>query len=150
VTSPYVVLELKPAPLAAVLSVASLVVGLGMVLTVLGSDVPLLFVLLFVVAVIGISGFNLATALSHARAHADGSLEVRNRLRTRCLVRAEIDRVLLDSVGGFGSNRRIGLLLADGTTLPLVATETPPFPGLRRRLEDQAAELRSWVGTTAS
>ncbi len=146
VTAPDVELELKPAPLAAVLSVASLVVGLAMVIAVVRSGAPVPFVLLFVVAVTGICGYNLATALSSATARVDGFLEVRNRTRRRRLHRSEIDRVVLDSVGGFGSNRRIELLLPDGTTLPLVATETPPFPALRRRLEDQADELRSWVG----
>ena len=147
VTSPHVVLELKPAPLAAVLSVASVLVGLGIVLAVVRSEAPLPFVLLFAAAVVATCGVNLATALSYARASVDGSLEVRNRFRTHRLHRSQIDRVLLDTVGGFGSNRRIELLLLDGTTLPLVATETPQFPAVRRRLEDHADELRSWVGS---
>ena len=147
VTSPHVALELKPATLATALSLASVVVGLGLVLAAVRTQPPLLFVLFFVAMVVGITGFNLATALSSARAHADGVLEIRNRFRTRRLHRSEIDRVLLGSVGGFGSNRRIELLLLDGTTLPLVATEAPPFPGTRRRLEDDLARLRSWVDT---
>ncbi|RBY83991.1 hypothetical protein [Blastococcus sp. TF02A-26] len=144
-SSPDVVLELKPPPLATVLSLASVVVGAGLVLAVVRTRPPLLFALLFVAAVVGITGFNLGTALCSARARADGVLEVRNRFRTRRLHRSEIDRVLLGSVGGFGSNRRIELLLLDGTTLPLVGTEAPPFPGTRGRLEDQADQLRSWV-----
>jgi hypothetical protein len=149
VTSPRDGVELRPAPQAAVLSAASLVVGLGMALAVLRSDAPLLFVLLFLAAVAGICGYNLATALSSALARPDGSLEIRNRFRTRRLDRSEIDRVLIGSVGGFGTNRRIELLLVDGTTVPLVATETPPFPGPRRRLDEQAAELGHWVGPAA-
>jgi hypothetical protein len=149
VTSPHDGVELRPAPVAVVLSGASVVVGLVMVLAVVRSDAPLPFSLLFVAAVAGICGYNLATALSSAVARADGSLEVRNRFRTRHLHRSEVDEVLVDSVGGFGTNRRIELLLADGTTLPLVATETPPFPGPRRRLDDQAGELRYWVGPPA-
>ena len=45
--------------------------------------------------------------------------------------------------------RRLELLLRDGTTLHLVATETPPLPGLRRRLEEQATELRAWLRSAA-
>lgn len=149
-SSPHVVLELKPAPLAALPAVASALVGGFIVLTVVSSDAPLLFVLFFVAVVVGVCAVNLGAAVSSARASVDGVLEVRNRFRTRRLHRSEIDRVLLDSVGGFGSNRRIALLLLDGTTLPLVATETPPFPGPRRRLEGEAAELRAWAGTPAS
>ena len=149
VTSPDVVLELKPPRLVSVFYGLSLVVALVILVRVLTFGAPLAFTVLFVAFVVGIAGYNTGAVLSYARARWDGSLEVRNRYRTRRLDRSEIDRVLLDSVGGFGSNRRIELLLTDGQTLPLVATEIPPFPGLRRHLEEQAAELRRWAGTPA-
>ncbi len=97
---------------------------------------------------VGITGYNTATVFSRVRAHADGSLEVRNRLTTRRLQRADIDRVMVRRQAGFGSVRRVELLLKDGATVHLVATETLPFPG-QRRLEQQAAELRQWLGDTS-
>ncbi|MGY1739971.1 MULTISPECIES: hypothetical protein [unclassified Blastococcus] len=147
--SPDVVLELRPPALASFLYAASLVVGVVVVVVFLGTDAPPWFAVAFLAVAVGITAVNTAAALSRARARTDGTLEVRNRFTTRRVDRSEIDRVLLDSVGGFGSNRRVELLLTDGSTLPLVATETPPLPGARRRLEDQAARLQDWVGTAA-
>lgn len=148
VTSPDVVLELRPSPVDSALYGASLVVAVGLVVFVLAMDGSPLSTAVFTAFAVGICGYNAATALSRARAHADGSLEVRNRLSTRRLQRSDVDRVVVGSQGGFGSPRRIELLLQDGTTLPLVATEAPPLPGQRRRLEQQAAELRSWLDGT--
>jgi hypothetical protein len=85
--------------------------------------------------------------LSRVRAYADGSLEVRNRMSTRQPHRSDIDRVILGRQGGAGSLRRLELLLDDGATLHVVATETLPLPG-QRRLEQQAAELRHWLSGT--
>jgi len=73
----------------------------------------------------------------------------RNRLTTRRLQRSDVDRVMVSREGGFGSARRVDLLLQDGTTLQLVATQTPPLSG-QRRVEQQAAELRQWLGGTPS
>jgi len=146
VTSPDVVLDLRPPRLAMAFYAASLVVAAGMVVVFVrefaGGD-PFTFV--FPVFLAGIVGFNTATVLSRVRAFADGSLEVRNRFATRRLHRADVDRVILGRQGGFGSLRRLELLLADGQAVQLIATETPPLPGLKQRLEAQAAELRSWV-----
>lgn len=142
---PDVELELGPAPLAAVLSVASLVVGLAMVLTVVRSGAPVALVLLFVVAVTG-SAATTSPRHSSALARGNGLPEVRDRARWRRLHRSETDRVLLGSVGGSRSDRWIALPLLDGTAPPLLATETPPFPALRRRPEDPADDLRPWVG----
>ena len=90
-----------------------------------------------------------ATLLSRARAYADGTLEVRNRFRTRTLQRNDIDRVMLGQQGGLGSARRLELLLTDGDVLPLVGTERAPLPGARQRLEQQGEQLRAWVAGTA-
>lgn len=144
VTPSDVVLELRQAPLSQALYGASLVVAVVVAVVVLTGDFPAHFTILFIAFMVGITGYNTATALSRARAHADGSLEVRNRLTTRRLRRSDIDRVMLGRQGGPGSLRRLELLLRDGTTLHLVATEVPPLPGLKRRLEEQAAELRAW------
>lgn len=119
-TSPDVVLELRPPLLAAVHYCVSLVVAVGIVVFVLTTGGPPLSSAVFVAFTVGITTYNTATAVSRARAHADGSLEVRNRL-----------------------------LLTDGTTLPLVATETPPLPRQRRRLEEQAVDLRRRLGDDA-
>ncbi|CCG04513.1 PH domain-containing protein [Blastococcus saxobsidens] len=146
-TSPNVVLELRPPRLSTALYGASLVVGVALVVFVLTTGGPPLITAVFVAFAVGITGYNTATALSRVRAHADGSLEVRNRLKTRRLQRSDIDRVMVGRQAGFGSLRRVQLLLEDGTTLHLVATETLPCPG-KRRLEQQAAELRQWLGGT--
>ncbi|MGY2064357.1 hypothetical protein [Blastococcus sp. SYSU DS0619] len=148
-TSPDVVLELRQAPLSQALYGASLVVGVVLLVVILTSGFPPLVTIFFIAFAGGITGYNTATALSRVRAHADGSLEVRNRLTTRHLQRSGIDRVMLGRQGGPGSLRRLELLLGDGTTLHLVATEAPPLPGLRRRLEQQAAELRAWLDGAA-
>jgi len=107
VTSPDVVLELRPPPLASALYSVSLVVAVVLVVVVLTIDGSPLFTAVFVAFVVGITAYNTAAALSRARAHADG------------------------------------------TTLPLVATETPPLPGQRRRLEGQAVELRRRLSDNA-
>lgn len=144
VDSSNVVLELRPPPVASILYCVSLVVVVVLVVVVLTTDDSPLFTAIFVTFAVGITAYNTATVLSRARAHADGSLEVRNRLSTRRLQRLDVDRVMVGRQGGFGSLRRVELLLTDGRTLPLVATETPPLPGQRRRLEEQAGELRRW------
>ncbi|WNV75914.1 hypothetical protein [Geodermatophilus sp. DSM 44513] len=144
-TSPDVVLELRPPALVSVLYYASLAVLPVMVVIALSTEGPPLFTVVFVVFALGIGAYNTATHLSRARAYADGSLVVRNRLSTRRLDRADIDRVVLGRQGGFGSLAQVELLLTDGSTLPLVGTETLPLPGPRRRLEEQVAELRRWV-----
>lgn len=149
VTPPEVVLELRQAPLSQALYGTSVVVAVVLVVVVLAGGFPPLLTIVFLAFVVGITGYNTATALSRARAHADGSLEVRNRLTTRRLQRADIDRVVLGRQGGPGSLRRLELLLRDGATLNLVATEVPPLPGLRRRLEEQAAGLRAWLDGAA-
>jgi multisubunit Na+/H+ antiporter MnhG subunit len=149
VTSPDVVLELRPPPLATALYCVSLVVAVVLVVVLLTTDGSPLFTAVFLAFVVGITACNTAAALSRARAHADGSLEVRNRLSTRRLARSDVDRVMLGRQGGFGSSRRLELLLTEGTTLPLAATETPPLPGQRRRLEEQAVELRRWLSDDA-
>ena len=145
-TSPNVVLELRPPLLASALYGVSLVVAVVFVVVVLTMDGSPLSTAVFLAFAVGITGYNTAAALSRARAYADGSLEVRNRLSTRRLQRSDVDRVMLGREGGFGSLRRLELLLTDGTTLSLAATETPPLPGQRRRLEEQAVELRRWLG----
>jgi hypothetical protein len=150
VTSPDVVLELRPPVLTQVSYAASLVVA-GVMIVVFVREIAddSAFSFVFPVFLAGILAVNTATVLSRARAHADGSLVVRNRFSTRRLHRSDVDRVILGRQGGLGSPRRLELLLTDGAALQLVATETPPLPGLRRRLEGQAEQLRAWVsGTT--
>jgi hypothetical protein len=150
VTSPDVVVELRPPLLSLVLYAASLVFMAVMVVVFVRDFSGDAFSAIFLVFVAGILGFNTATVFSRARAHADGSLVVRNRFATRRLQRSDVDRVIVGRQGGFGSPRRLELLLTDGATLPLVATEVPPLPGLRQRLDDQAGQLRAWAtGTQA-
>lgn len=149
-TPPTVVFELRPPRLSIALYGASLVVaGALVVFTLTTGGFSPLFTAVFVAFAVGITGYNTATALSRVRGHADGSLEVRNRLTSRRLQRSDIDRVMVGRQAGFGSVRRVELLLKDGATLHLVATETVPFPG-QRRLEQQAAELRQWLEGTTS
>ena len=146
-TSPDVVFELRPPRLATALYGASLLVAVALVVFALTTGGPPLFTAVFVAFAVGITGYNTATVLSRVRGHADGSLEIRNLLTSRRLQRSDIDRVMVGRQGGFGSVRRVELLLRDGTTLHLVATETLPLSG-RQRLEQQAAELRQWLGGT--
>ncbi|WP_143087064.1 hypothetical protein [Geodermatophilus ruber] len=148
-TSPNAVFELRPPRLSTALYAASLVVAVALVLFALTTGGSPLFTVVFVAFAVGITGYNTATVFSRVRGHADGSLEVRNRLTTRRLQRADIDRVMVGRQAGFGSVRRVELLLKDGATLHLVATETLPFPG-QRQLEQQAAELRQWLGDTST
>lgn len=146
VTTTDVVIELRPPRVAQVLFAASLVVAAAMVVLFvrdIAGEGPL--TVLFPVVLIGIVAFNAATALSWARGDAAGCLTVRNRFTTRRLHRSDVDRVITGRQAGFGSPRRLELLLVDGDTLQLVATEVPPLPGLRARLERQAEELRAWV-----
>ncbi|MGY2083662.1 PH domain-containing protein [Blastococcus sp. SYSU DS0539] len=124
-------------------------VAVGLLVVLLTAGFPPLVLVLFLAFAVAITGYNTATALSRVRAHDDGSIEVRNRLRTRRLQRSDIGRVMLGRQGGPGSLRRLELLLRDGPTLHLVATEAPPLPGQRRRLEEQAAELRAWLSGAA-
>jgi hypothetical protein len=114
VTSPNVVLELRPPPLASALYCVSLVVAVVLGVVVLTIDGSPLFTAVFLAFVVGITAYNTAAALSRARAHADGSLEVRNRLSVRGLQRSDVDRVMLGRQGGFGSSRRLELLLPTG------------------------------------
>ena len=148
-TTEPVELELRMPPAALTLYAASLVVAVGMVVFFVRDGLGQgAFVVVFPLFFAGILAFNTATALSRARAHADGTLEVRNRFRTRRLQRADVDRVMVGQQGGFGSPRRLELLLTDGELLPLVGTETPPLIGGRRRLEAQGEQLRGWVAGT--
>ena len=48
-----------------------------------------------------------------------------------------------------GSLQRLELLLTDGSTLPLVATETSPLPEQRQCLKEQAVGLRRWLSDNA-
>jgi hypothetical protein len=148
VTSPDVVVDLRPSALAAVFYAASLVIAAALVITVVGMDGDVPFTVFFLVFVAGIVGVNTATVLSRVRARADGSLEVRNRFSTRRLQRSDVDRVIQGRRAGVGSARRIELLLTDGRTVPLIATETPPLPGLGQRMEQQAEQLRAWMTDT--
>lgn len=101
-------------------------------------------IVLFLVFIAAITGYNTATLLSRVRAYADGSLEVRNRFVTRRLRRSDIDRVMLGRQGGFGSLRRLELLLQEGTTLAPGRYRIPAAPG-SGRLDQRAAELRDWL-----
>ena len=146
VTSPHVVVELRPPRLTTVPYLVSVVVAVVIVVSFLDAGGSPLFTAVFLAFAVGITGYNTATVLSRVRAYVDGSLEVRNRWTTRRLHRSDVDRVMVGRGGGFGTPWRVDLLLTDGTSLPLLATETPPFPGQRRRIEQEAAELRSWLG----
>jgi len=142
VTGPDVVLELRSPPSARAIHGIALVAAIVLVVLALSADLPVWFAAaLLALAVCG-GAAAVASTLSHVCARADGWLEVRNRLSTRQLQRNDIDRVFL---AWTGSNRRLVLLLRDGATLPLAATEVPPLPGRRRWLEEQAAEVRNWL-----
>ncbi len=138
--------DLRPPRVAVVLCGLSLVLAGVFSVTVLTFDASPLFTAFSVVFVLGICAYNGATVLSRATTGADGALEVRNRLSTRRLQPSEVDRVMVGGQVGFGAMRRVDLLLTDGTTLPLVATEVPPLVGARRRLEEQAEQVRRWIG----
>lgn len=144
VTPPNVVIEVRQAPVSVALYVASLLVALGFVVLILATVRPPVSAAFFLICLVAITGYNTATVLSRVRAYADGTLEVRNRFATGQLRRSDVDRVMLGRQGGFGSLQRLELLLQDGRTLHLVATETLPVAG-HRRLERQAAELRHWL-----
>jgi len=150
VNSPDVVVELRPPLLAVVLYAASLVVAAVMAVFVVrqvtdGSAFSAVFLLFLA----GIVAVNSATALSRVRARTDGWLVVRNRFSTHRVQRSAVDRVVEGRQAGFGSSRRLELLLTSGETVRLVATEVPPLPGLRDRLGRQGDQLRDWVaGTT--
>ena len=142
-------LELRLPAFALATYAVSLVVAAGMVVLYVREDFDRgLFGVVFPLFLIGILAVNTATALSRVRAFADGTLEVRNRFTTRTVHRSDVERVLVDRQPGFGSPRRLELLLTDGQGLHLIATEVPPLPGLRRRLERQAEQLRAWVAGT--
>lgn len=145
VTHPNVVFELRAPRVSIALYGASLVVAVVIVVFALTTGGFSLFTAVFVAFAVGITGYNTASVLSRVRGYADGSLEVRNRLASRRLQRADIDRVVVGRQGGFGSVRRIDLLLKDGATLQLVATETLPLFG-QGRFEHQAADVRRWLG----
>ena len=147
VSSSNVDLELRQPPLSVGLFCTSLVVAGGLAVFVVATGGPLPSRVVFLAFIVGITGYNAATVLSRVLAFADGSLEVRNRFSTRHLQRSDIDRVVVGRQGGFGSLRRLELLLNQGTTVHLVATQALPFPG-QRRLDQQAAELRRWLGET--
>jgi hypothetical protein len=141
------VLELRASRLTRALFAFSIVVAAGMAAFIL--SLPLDWTTpLFLLVLAGIIAHNGATVASRVRAGADGSLEVRNRFRTRLLRREDVDRVMVGRQGGFGSVARVDVLLSGGATLPLVATEVPPLPPLLRTLDRQADELRAWVDGT--
>jgi len=141
------VFELRQPPLSLALYCTSLVVAGVLASFVLATGGPLPVRAVFVAFIVGITGYNGATVLSRVRAYADGSLEVRNRFPTRRLQRSDIDRVMVGRQGGLGSLRRVELLLSQGMTVHLVATQAPPFPG-KQRLDRQAAQLRRWLDGT--
>ncbi len=145
VTSQDVVLELRPLPLMRAVGGIALVAAILLVPLALTADFPLWFAAVSVAVAACAGAYAVAGALSRASAQADGWLEVRNRLTTRRLQRADIERVSLARMMGFGSNRRLVVHLRDGATVPLVATETLPLPGQLRALEGQSAELRHWL-----
>jgi hypothetical protein len=143
-----IVLELRTSRLTRALYAGSIVVAAGMLGFIL-TGLPLTWVTaVFLLFLAGIMAHNGATVVSRVRAGADGSLEVRNRFRTRALRREDVDRVMLGRQGGFGSPARVELLLTDGSKLPLVATDVPPLPPLLRTLNRQAGELRAWIDGT--
>lgn len=138
--------DLRPPRAAVVLYGLSLVIGAVIVVRALTLDASPAFRVLFTAFALGICAYNAATVLSRATAGVDGALEVRNRFSTRRLQPSEVDRVMVGGPGGFGAARRVDLLLTNGTTLPLVATEVPPLLGARRLLEAQAEQVRRWLG----
>ncbi len=138
--------DLRAPRVAVVLYGLSLVVAAVVVAMALTMDTSPAFTAFFVAFALAICAHNAATVLSRATTGADGALEVRNRFSTRRLQPAEVDRVVVGGQGGLGGLRRLDLLLTDGTTLPLVATEVPPLFGARRRLEEQAEQVRRWIG----
>jgi hypothetical protein len=148
VTAPDV-LELRPPRAVMTLYGLSVVIVVLVVANALTTGPSVQFRMLFLVFVLGIAVYNTATVLSRVRAHGDGALEVRNRFSTRRLQRSDVDRVMVGRQGGLGTPRRLELLLTDGETLQLVATEVPPLPGLRRRLDDQAEDLRAWLAESS-
>ncbi|MGY1745409.1 hypothetical protein [Blastococcus sp. SYSU D00695] len=145
-TSPGVVLDLRPPTATRVLAGTSAVAAVALAVLVVVAATPPVFTIVVVAVALGMGGCTAAVVRTAVRAHRDGALEVRNRFRTHRLDRADLDRVLVRRMAGPGSARRVELLLRDGTTLPLAATETPPFPGGRRRLDESTEELRHWAG----
>ena len=141
-------MDLRQPAWSLLLYAVSVVIAVGIVVVATSSGGPVWFLAFFVLVGLGITAYNGATAFSRTRALADGSLVVRNRFTTRRLQRSDVDRVIVGRQGGFGSARRLELLLTDGTTLHLTATELPPLPGSRRRSEEQAEQLRAWVAGT--
>ena len=152
VTSPDVVVELRPPLVAVVLYAASLVVAAVMgVLVVRQIADGSAFSSVFLLFLAGIVAVNSATVLSRVSARTDGWLVIRNRFSTQRVERSAVDRVIEGRQAGFGSTRRLELLLTSGETVRLVATEVPPLPGLRDRLGRQGDQLRDWVaGTTTA
>jgi len=147
VTPPDVVLELRPPRPAIVLYLISVLPAV-VVMPVVLDDSSARFAVVFLPLYVGALAFHTATVLTRVRAYADGLLEVRNRLSTRRLQRADVARVTVVRQGGLGSAWQLELLLTDGSTLPLVATQTPQSRP-HRRLEERAAELRRWLGDAA-
>ncbi|MCZ2848661.1 PH domain-containing protein [Modestobacter sp. VKM Ac-2978] len=145
VTSRDVVVELRPLPLARAVSGIALVAAILLIPLALTADLPVWFAAALIAVAVGGGAYAAVGTLSHASALADGRLEVRNRLSTRRLQRADIERVSLAWTMGVGSNRRLVVHLKDGATVPLAATETLPLPGQRRALEEQSAELLHWL-----
>jgi hypothetical protein len=145
VTGPDLVLELRSPPLARAGNGIALAAAILLIVLVLTADLPVWFEAAMVALAVCGGAYAMAGTLTHVTARADGWLEVRNRLTTRRLQRTDIDRVFLAWTRGIGSNRRLVLLLRDGATLALAATETLPLPGQRRWLEEQAAEMRHWL-----
>ncbi|WNV75915.1 hypothetical protein [Geodermatophilus sp. DSM 44513] len=142
-----VVLDLRPPGPAVVLYVLSVLPAVVVVPIVLDDFSPTVAAVVLPLYV-GVLAFNTATVLSRARAYADGSLVVRNRLSTRRLQRADVDRVTVARRRGPGSAWQLELLLTDGSTLPVVATQTPQSRP-QRRLEERAAALQRWLEDAA-
>jgi len=93
-------------------------------------------------------GCVLAVVLVRQRvdAYADGRLVVRNRLGGRTFDRGDVGDVAAGPSGASRlSNWRLELVLIDGSPYPLTVTEHPPLPGVRRRVERDAARLREWL-----
>ena len=110
--------------------------------------VPLLlrcWAVAFPVVAVG-SVLAVVTARQRVDAFPDGRLVVRNRFSSRSLTRDDVEDVAAGTHGGGPlPNWRVELVLADGSAHPLTVTERPALPGVRARVERDAARLREWL-----